>query len=131
MRHRKRTSLAAAVVALALLAAPSALAEDTTRDAAEEGGAETRSVETLVPDLAAGEEHYQSVCRNCHGPSGQGLSSYPRLAGLDAEYLTYILGEYRAGETIGYNTMLMAPHAKELSDQDIANLAGYIAETFE
>ena len=85
---------------------------------------------TLAQDLAAGEEHYQSVCRNCHGPTAKGMASFPKLAGQDPEYLTYILGEYRSGETVGPNTALMAPHAKELSDEDIANLAAYIA-TFE
>ena len=81
-------------------------------------------------DLTAGEEKYQSVCRNCHGPTAKGMASFPKLAGQDAETLTILLEQYRAGETLGYNTALMAPHAKELTDEEIANLAAYIA-TFE
>ena len=82
-------------------------------------------------DLMAGEKMYQSVCRNCHGPKAQGLASFPKLAGQDAETLTILLQEYRAGEKLGPNTALMAPHAKKLTDEDIANLTAYIAETFE
>ena len=78
-------------------------------------------------DLAAGEEHYQGVCRNCHGPTAKGLASFPKLAGQTAQYLTERLEGYRAGETFGPNTPLMAPHAAELSDGEIADIAAYIA----
>ena len=81
-------------------------------------------------DVGAGEDLYQSVCRNCHGPTAKGMASFPKLAGQDSEYLTQALEAYRAGETMGYNTALMAPHAKDLSDADIGNLVAYIA-TFD
>lgn len=96
-----KTTLALA----ALLCAPAAFAQDT----------------------AAGEEIYQSVCRNCHGPSAKGMASFPKLAGQDAAYLESRLIQYREGEAVGPNTALMAPHAAALSDEDIANIAGYIA----
>ena len=87
--------------------------------------------ELMTADLAAGEELYQSVCRNCHGPTAKGMASFPKLAGNDAEYLTIQLEEYRAGTMLGPNTALMAPHAKDLSDEEIANLAAYIATEFD
>lgn len=77
-------------------------------------------------DIAAGEEIYQDVCRNCHGPTAKGMASYPRLAGQGADYLTGRLEGYRAGETYGPNSPLMIPHAAELSDEDIANIVAYI-----
>ena len=89
------------------------------------------SAPVVAQDLMAGEEKYQSVCRNCHGPTGKGMASFPKLAGQDAETLTILLQEYRAGETLGPNTGLMAPHAKKLTDDEIANLAAYISQTFE
>lgn len=95
------------------------------------GAQEIDSAMLLAADLSAGSEIYQSVCRNCHGPTAKGMASFPKLAGNDAEYLAIMLQEYRSGETVGYNTALMAPHAKELSDADIANLASYIATEFE
>ena len=82
-------------------------------------------------DLMAGETLYQSVCRNCHGPTAKGMASFPKLAGHDIQYLSVQLAEYRAGVKLGPNTGLMAPHARELSDADIVNLAGYIATEFK
>ena len=82
-------------------------------------------------DIAAGEEIYQGVCRNCHGPKAQGVASYPRLSDKDMEYLTERLERYREGEKIGPNSMLMIPHARELSDADILNIVSYITTEFE
>ena len=81
-------------------------------------------------DVAAGEGIYQDVCRNCHGPTAKGMASFPKLAGHDPEYIASRLEQYRAGEQVGPNTALMAPHAADLSDADIENIAGYVA-TFE
>ena len=76
-------------------------------------------------------DHYEEICSNCHGPTAKGMASFPKLAGQDAEYLQTRLEQYRAGETVGYNTALMAPHAADLTDEQIEALASYIAETFE
>lgn len=86
-------------------------------------GAETE----VSADIEAGEALYKKVCRACHGPTAKGVSSYPKLAGQSAEYLTDKLERYRAGEKFGPNTPLMAPNAKKLSDEDIVNIAGFIA----
>ena len=77
-------------------------------------------------DSAAGEELYQGVCKNCHGPAGKGMASFPKLVGISAEDLVSRLEAYRAGETVGPNSALMIPVAAKLSDGDIANLAAYI-----
>ena len=85
----------------------------------------------LAADVAAGEEMYQDVCRNCHGPTAKGLSSYPRLAGQSAEELTDKLERYRAGERIGPNAPLMNPPAQDSTDDEIAGIATNIATNFE
>lgn len=82
-------------------------------------------------EIADGEEIYSSVCRNCHGPTGKGMASFPALAGNDAEYIGTRLTQYRAGETLGPNTPLMMPLAADLSDDDIASLAAYISTEFQ
>lgn len=82
-------------------------------------------------DTSAGEKIYKNVCKNCHGPKAQGMASFPRLSDKDAEYLSTRLVQYRAGEKIGPNSALMAPMAKDLSDEDIADLAGYISTGFK
>ncbi len=79
-------------------------------------------------DAPAGEALYQDVCRNCHGPAGKGMASFPTLVGHDSEYLVSSLELYRAGETVGPNSPLMWPVAADLSDEDIAALATYITD---
>ena len=83
--------------------------------------------EAAAQDVTAGETLYKKECRACHGPTGKGLASYPKLAGQTAEYLADKLQRYRAGEKFGPNTPLMAPRAKNLSDEDIVNIAGFVA----
>ncbi len=112
-----RPMAAFAAALLGLLLTASAHAEDTT----------AASIET---DIVAGEEAYQSVCRNCHGPKAQGLASFPKLSDAEPAHLSMRLEQYRAGERVGPNSPLMWPVAEELSDADIANIVAYITETF-
>ena len=74
-------------------------------------------------NLEAGKAIYKKQCRGCHGPTAKGLASYPRLSDKTVDYLVDRLERYRAGERFGPNTPLMAPRAKKLSDDDIANIA--------
>jgi cytochrome c553 len=87
--------------------------------------------QTAAQDGAAGEDLYQSVCRNCHGPGGKGMASFPKLVGYDVDHIVSRLESYRAGEKVGSNSALMYPVAAELTDEDIANLATYITEELE
>ncbi len=82
-------------------------------------------------DIAAGQAMYAESCASCHGRAGRGMASFPSIAGRDAEYIAKRLKQYRAGERVGPNSGLMAPLASDLSDDDIANLAAYISETFQ
>ena len=78
-------------------------------------------------DVAAGEALYMKECKGCHGPTAKGLASYPRLVDHPPEYLVDRLERYRKGEKFGPNTPLMAPRARKLSDDDIVNVANFIA----
>ena len=82
-------------------------------------------------NIDKGGELYKKQCRSCHGPTAKGLASYPKLAGKPLEYLVQRLEQYRAGERLGPNTPLMAPRARKLSDEDIANIANFIVTTFK
>jgi cytochrome c len=77
-------------------------------------------------DVEAGKAKY-ATCAACHGVAGQGQAIFPKVAGQDAATLAEKLGKYRAGETVGPNSALMMPHAQGLSDDDVANLAAYMA----
>jgi cytochrome c553 len=81
----------------------------------------------VAQDMSAGEALYGDACRSCHGPRAQGMASFPRLTGQDADYVSGRLEQYRAGERVGPNSALMQPNAADLTDADIANLAAFIA----
>lgn len=76
-------------------------------------------------DPVAGQAKY-ATCVGCHGPEGQGQAMFPKVAGKDVDYLVEVMKQYRAGEEVGPNTAMMRPHAMNLSDEDIADLAAYM-----
>ncbi|KZX94672.1 MULTISPECIES: c-type cytochrome [unclassified Sulfitobacter] len=147
-----RTSLPLIATAGFLLASGAVIAGDKTKPETEESNAaattamETEKTETetmseesdtettsddmqadiAMGDAEAGEKIFKKDCRACHGPKGKGVSAYPKLAGLEYEYIVDRLERYRAGEKFGPNTMLMAPRAKNLSDEDILDVATFI-----
>ncbi|GGY71756.1 c-type cytochrome [Marinobacter zhanjiangensis] len=82
-------------------------------------------------DASAGKAMFENSCAQCHGKQGQGMASFPSLKGNEAEYIESRLETYRAGEKVGANSGLMIPNAKDLSDDDIANLAAYISSSFK
>lgn len=70
---------------------------------------------------------FAKTCANCHGPTGAGMASFPRLSDKTKEHLVGRLKQYRAGEKVGPNTPLMKPHAVKLTDAEIEGLATYIS----
>jgi cytochrome c553 len=68
------------------------------------------------------------ACVDCHGAEGNAPidASYPKLGGQYADYLAHSLQAYRSGARGGSPTTdLMASQAKELTDQQIADLSAY------
>jgi len=82
-------------------------------------------------DLVLGEDVYAAACAQCHGRTGRGMASFPRIAGKSEDYVAERLMQYRAGETVGPNSALMIAAARELTDDDIAGLAAHIGANFE
>ena len=62
------------------------------------------------------------ACVDCHGADGNSPidETYPKLGGQYADYLAHSLQQYRSGAR---EHALMSQQAKELSDQQIADLA--------
>lgn len=81
-------------------------------------------------DIAAGAQRYKVNCVNCHGRTGRGMASFPSISGRDAAYVSDRLTSYRAREMVGPNSALMFSLAGELTDQEISDLAAYVAATF-
>ena len=68
------------------------------------------------------------ACVDCHGADGNSPidATYPKLGGQYADYIEHSLVAYRSGDRGGSTTTdLMASQAKELTDQQIADLAAY------
>lgn len=84
-------------------------------------------------DVARGEALVKKyACASCHG---EGLNkpidpSYPKLAGQYEDYVAVALKEYQTqGNTMfGRNNPIMMGMAKQLSAQDIHDVAAYIAQ---
>lgn len=72
------------------------------------------------------------ACVDCHGEGGNKPidASYPKLGGQYHDYIAHALLAYRKGDRSGSPTTdLMAGQAKELTDQQIADLGAYFGST--
>ena len=105
------------------------------------------------PQLARGKEIFEKgipdqgviQCNSCHGPNGEGMTTFPRLAGQKAYYLTQQLDVWQHPDQkrfmeVGGNTwaprtitfarprgILMQNVAKNLSDADAQAVATYLS----
>jgi cytochrome c553 len=63
-------------------------------------------------------------CIDCHGTDGNAPidPTYPKLGGQYADYLAHSLQQYRGGQR---EHALMSNQAKDLTDQQIADLAAF------
>jgi cbb3-type cytochrome c oxidase subunit III len=77
------------------------------------------------PNLAKGEASYGAVCASCHGADGNsGTPAFPKLAQQHPEYLVKQLQEFKSGKR---NSSAMKGFASALSDQDMKNIAFWVA----
>jgi cytochrome c553 len=82
----------------------------------------TVSASAWAGDVAAGRRK-ATACQTCHGLDGLSkLPEAPHLAGQPERYLIKSLDDYRKGAR---KHELMTLAAKDLSDQDVADLAAY------
>jgi len=90
------------------------------------GAAQLERGQTLV--TVGAWERGVPPCRDCHGPSLQGVApGMPALAGQWPQYLTAQLESYRAGTRSGDPLGLMGRVARGLNQNDVRDVASYIA----
>jgi cytochrome c553 len=85
--------------------------------------------EEAAPEAGVGvdpSELYARRCASCHGDMAQGTPGNPPLDKLSAADIQARLETYRAGQAVGPKTAIMAPMAKNLSDEQIQALARYL-----
>ncbi len=75
---------------------------------------------------AEGKRLFHIRCAQCHGAQGQGLYTYPRLAGQLPEYIRITLHEFRKPDS-RRRTSIMREIASILSEREINALAAYIS----
>ena len=79
---------------------------------------------SFAGDAAAGKAK-SMTCAACHGADGHSPNDlWPNLAGQKEGYIAKQLKAFRDGNR---QDPMMAPMAKNLSDDDIANLAAYFS----
>ena len=73
-----------------------------------------------------GNKNGATACIECHGANGAGnaVAVFPRLAGVNADYLAKQLHDYRNGKR---SDPIMQPIAKALSDTEIEEVVAYFA----
>ena len=82
----------------------------------------TSSFAQAAGDIPAGRKVMEK-CQSCHGKDGLGKMSYtPNISGQKYEYLLHALMAYKAGER---KSQMMSAVTKNLSQEDIANVAAY------
>lgn len=65
-----------------------------------------------------------AACASCHGPDGAGQSTFPRLAGMNANYLRKQLDDFENGSRAN---AVMEPIAKALTPEDRVAITAYYA----
>ncbi|WP_313317439.1 cytochrome c [Stenotrophomonas sp.] len=133
--HALRLSIAL-FAAMGLAACTQSEVESSGKSAADPGHASGEHGASSSAGLPAGRiaagEHLAAAkgkatgqsCIDCHGADGNNPidPTYPKLGGQYGDYLAHALQAYRGGTR---DHMLMTPQAKDLSDQDISDLAAY------
>lgn len=123
--------LAPVLIALVLAACGKeqpASQQDATPEQAAPSAATTASAQADISGMVSGWDIYGARCIVCHGDLGQGVGGNPKLAGLGRDDVASRLKDYRDGKTLGPKTDIMAPAAKDLTDEQIDALARYLGE---
>jgi len=74
----------------------------------------------------AGGKLYAKLCVYCHGANAYGSDNIPRLASQQTVYLQLSLKRYRSGSGERIDPRMQS-YTRNLKDQDIDNLAAYLA----
>jgi len=132
MTNPRKTGLAIALLAtLAFAGCAEKPAEGAAGHEGEAHAAISSSAGLPSGNIAAGQALAAArnaatgqACVDCHGAEGNAPidPTYPKLGGQYHDYLAHALQAYRAGTR---ENALMSSQAKDLSDQQIADLATY------
>jgi cytochrome c553 len=63
-------------------------------------------------------------CAGCHGANGEGKAPSPALAGMAKSKFVQAMKDYKSGKR---DNAMMKTFAKQVSEEDVENLAAYYA----
>lgn len=89
--------------------------------------AEAAAPAVATAGSAEGAKKFAASCASCHGAKGQGVATFPKLAGLTAETVKARMADYKAGKQVGPQSAVMMPLASMLSTAEVDALAAHIA----
>lgn len=89
----------------------------------------------IILQLFANEQSYNrgemlffsKGCSSCHGPDAEGSTTYPKLANKKEQYIIQKLKLFKSGKVKTVAQQMMAQFAEKLSQEDINDLAYYLA----
>lgn len=82
-------------------------------------------VKAAKPDVVKGEARFTAACAACHGADGNsGTPANPKLSQQHPEYLVKQLQEFKSGKR---SNPIMQGFASALSDEDMKNIAYWVA----
>lgn len=122
------TKTSMTLLSLACALALSACGQDAADPARSSSAGLPSGDATAGKALATAKGATGQACVDCHGADGNAPidDSYPKLGGQYADYLAHSLQAYRSGDRGGSAASdLMANQAKQLTDQQIADLSAY------
>ncbi|MEO6227375.1 MAG: c-type cytochrome [Thermomonas sp.] len=134
MTTKTKTQVILLAIACSLALSACGGKEEAAEGHAAEPAHASSSAGLPTGDIAAGKALASTkgasgqACVDCHGAEGNAPidASYPKLGGQYHDYLAHSLQAYRSGNRSGSpTTTLMASQAKELTDQQIADLSAY------
>jgi len=71
--------------------------------------------------------YLKNACNSCHGMYGEGIGASPRLQGQSEAVLLRRLKNLKQGKTRTAFGNIMISFAKNLSDEEIVNMAKYLS----
>ena len=90
------------------------------------GAAAAPAAQPGVPMIVvAGKGADVRPCNTCHTPSGMGQPESANIRGLNAAYFTRQMQDFKSGARGGPRSAAMAGFAKNMSDDDIKEVATY------
>jgi len=80
----------------------------------------------LVPPAAQAEDAPNALCTGCHNEDGNSTTpDFPKIAGLDAAYITKQINDFRKDKRV---SEIMGPMANQIPEKEIGILAEYFSK---